>query len=192
VDFGDQVESVARVVAELDYWRGHPGCTAAQARAWAERRWRDYLGRAAQTLEGLGERRVAVPAGGPGRWGKSGPPLLTVEQVLGWADRHRERTGSWPTANSGPVADVPGLTWRSVDNALRYGRRGLTGGNSLARLLERRWGPRPGRWGRWTEAEDELVRTLPPAEAARRTGRTLAAVYVRRGALGLHDARRKG
>jgi hypothetical protein len=43
--------------------------------------------------------------------------------------------------------------------------------------------PRPG-WGAkrvpWTAAEDQLVRTLPPAEAARRTGRTLLAVYARR------------
>jgi hypothetical protein len=32
----------------------------------------------------------------------------------------------------------------------------------------------------WTEAEDESVLTLPTAEAARRTGRTLTAVYKRR------------
>ena len=30
-----------------------------------------------------------------------------------------------------------------------------------------------------------------PAEAARRTGRTLAAIYVRRGALGLPGTRRR-
>ena len=36
----------------------------------------------------------------------------------------------------------------------------------------------------WTDGEDELVRALPPADAARRTGRTLAAVYARRFALG--------
>ena len=38
--------------------------------------------------------------------------------------------------------------------------------------------PRPYR--RWTAAEDESVRTRPPAEAARQTGRPLAAVYGRR------------
>jgi hypothetical protein len=39
---------------------------------------------------------------------------------------------------------------------------------------------------RWTEPEDELVRALPPIEAAGRTGRTLKAVYSRRLVLGVH------
>jgi hypothetical protein len=37
---------------------------------------------------------------------------------------------------------------------------------------------------RWTAAEDELAYRLPPAETARRTGRTLGAVYSRRHLLG--------
>jgi hypothetical protein len=44
----------------------------------------------------------------------------------------------------------------------------------------------------WTAEEDELVRTLPRGEAARRTGRTLAAVTDRRRLLGLPDGRRRG
>jgi hypothetical protein len=44
----------------------------------------------------------------------------------------------------------------------------------------------------WTEQEDELVRSLPAAEAARRTGRTLGAVWARRRVLGLPDGRRQG
>ena len=43
----------------------------------------------------------------------------------------------------------------------------------------------------WTEKEDALVRSLPAAEAARRTGRTLGAVWSRRRVLGLPDGRRK-
>src|SRR6516164_1577422 len=41
---------------------------------------------------------------------------------------------------------------------------------------------RPGAYGSppWTAAEDRLVRTLPPAQAAARTGRTIDAVYWRR------------
>ena len=35
----------------------------------------------------------------------------------------------------------------------------------------------------WTAGEDALVRSLPPGEAARRTGRPLEAVYARRDAL---------
>jgi hypothetical protein len=41
----------------------------------------------------------------------------------------------------------------------------------------------------WTAEEDELARTLKAREAAERTGRTLAAVYSRRRALGLPDGR---
>ena len=43
----------------------------------------------------------------------------------------------------------------------------------------------------WTAEEDELVRTLTPREAARRTKRKLQAVYDRRHALSLPDGRRR-
>jgi hypothetical protein len=42
----------------------------------------------------------------------------------------------------------------------------------------------------WTPEEDGLVRALPPAEAARRTGRSLPSVYDRRHALGVPPAGR--
>ena len=120
--------------------------------------------------------------------GQQRPPL-TVEQIVGWADAHHARTGRWPTAASGPVADAPGEHWRAVNNALYGGYRGLPGGDSLANLLDRhgRGTGRPRRRSRpWTAEEEELVRTLPPAEAARRTGRSLEAVYVRRYRLGIN------
>jgi hypothetical protein len=44
----------------------------------------------------------------------------------------------------------------------------------------------------WEPEEDALVRSLPAAEAARRTGRTLGAVWKRRRVLGLLDGRRRG
>jgi len=54
----------------------------------------------------------------------------------------------------------------------------------------RRPGTRPPKAGRlWTPEADELVRTLPAAEAARRTGRTLKAVWARRRELGMPDGR---
>ncbi len=43
----------------------------------------------------------------------------------------------------------------------------------------------------WTPEDDELVRTLPAEEAARRTGRSLIAVYMRRHRLGVPDGRRR-
>lgn len=41
----------------------------------------------------------------------------------------------------------------------------------------------------WTAEEDEWVRSLPSAEVARRTGRSLDAVYIRRAKLSVPDGR---
>ena len=35
-------------------------------------------------------------------------PQLSEEQILVWADAHQQRTGSWPTNDSGAVLDAPG------------------------------------------------------------------------------------
>jgi hypothetical protein len=69
-------------------------------------------------------------------------PPLTAEQILLWADAHRERTGRWPDARSGPVAGAPGHTWQALNVALSRGCRGLPGGSSLAQRLEERRGRR--------------------------------------------------
>ena len=66
---------------------------------------------------------------------RKNPPPLTTAQILTWADNHRARTDSWPSENSGPVAEAPGETWLAISQALRKGTRGLPGGSSLARLL---------------------------------------------------------
>jgi hypothetical protein len=70
------------------------------------------------------------------------PPILTIPQILQWADEHKKRTGKWPIVESGPVYAVKGDTWRNADNALRLGLRGLPGGNSLAQLLAEHRGAR--------------------------------------------------
>jgi hypothetical protein len=69
-------------------------------------------------------------------------PRLSEALILRWADAHRRRTGRWPQADSGPVAGEPGQTWQGVNKALAEGFRGLPGGSSLVRLLERRRGKR--------------------------------------------------
>jgi hypothetical protein len=69
-------------------------------------------------------------------------PALTVEQVLAWADAHREATGEWPVGESGPVRSAPGETWKAISGALALGNRGLPGGSSLARLLAEHRGAR--------------------------------------------------
>jgi len=69
-------------------------------------------------------------------------PRLSQKKILAWADAHFERSGQWPNINSGPVAGTPGEKWRSIDNALRLGQRGLPGGSSVRRLLVRKRGLR--------------------------------------------------
>jgi hypothetical protein len=68
---------------------------------------------------------------------KREPPLLTSKQILRWADQHYQRVGRWPGAGAGAIPGAAGETWSAVAQALRIGRRGLPGGDSLRRLLER-------------------------------------------------------
>jgi hypothetical protein len=63
------------------------------------------------------------------------PPPLTIPQILAWADAHHTRVGEWPAESSGPVAESPEDSWRTISRALRNGRRALPGGSSLAQLL---------------------------------------------------------
>jgi hypothetical protein len=69
-------------------------------------------------------------------------PRLSVRRIVAWARAHRRRTGRLPTMNSGPVIDSPGETWTAVNIALRRGRRGLPGGSSLSKLLQKLGGVR--------------------------------------------------
>ena len=66
---------------------------------------------------------------------------LPQEQIFAWADEHFKRTGRWPSANSKAVHGQEGEVWRNIDTALKYGRRGLPAGSSLAKLLASRKGP---------------------------------------------------
>ena len=62
-------------------------------------------------------------------------PTLTEETILMWADASHQRTGQWPTRNSGAVIGTSGETWLRIDEALRKAQRGLTRTSSLAQLL---------------------------------------------------------
>lgn len=64
-------------------------------------------------------------------------PDLTEAQVLAWADDHHARTGNWPKYKDGSITAAPGETWCAVDTALSKGKRGFSGGDSLARFLTR-------------------------------------------------------
>jgi hypothetical protein len=68
---------------------------------------------------------------------------LTTADILAWADAWHSRHGHWPKRHHGPIPEAPlGTTWRQVDNALRFGHRGLPGRSSLARLLAEHRGVR--------------------------------------------------
>jgi hypothetical protein len=69
-------------------------------------------------------------------------PRLSVPEILAWADAFYDRSGRWPSSESGAVAEAPGETWGTIDVALSGGCRGLPGGSSLARLLARERGMR--------------------------------------------------
>ncbi len=68
---------------------------------------------------------------------KKATPKLTEAQILAWCDTHKELTGNWPHASSGPITNAHGETWTAVHIALSRGTRGLPGGSSLAKLLAR-------------------------------------------------------
>jgi hypothetical protein len=89
-------------------------------------------------LRGLpgGTSLAALLAEHRGRRNVRALPPLTEDQISAWAEAHYQRTGAWPTIESGPLPDAPGEVWRNIDMALREGGRQLAGGNSLARLLE--------------------------------------------------------
>lgn len=74
-------------------------------------------------------------------------PRLSYDQIRAWAETYRERTGRWPTPDSGPIPEAPGETWGRVSSALRSGRRGLTARATLSEFLTGRkrtgWSPRP-------------------------------------------------
>jgi hypothetical protein len=61
--------------------------------------------------------------------------VLTIGEVLAWADAHHARTGQWPAPSSGKVDGVPHETWAKIDNALARGYRGFPGGFTLHELL---------------------------------------------------------
>lgn len=66
-----------------------------------------------------------------------GPMPTTDARVAGLG-----RTGTWPNEYSGSVGDAPGERWWNISAALRDGGRGLSGGSSLPRLLEKYRGVR--------------------------------------------------
>ena len=73
---------------------------------------------------------------------RKAPPKLSIRQILKWADAHHQRTGEWPTENSGEVFGAPGENWNNIAGAFYRGGRGLPRNLSLAKLLAEKRGVR--------------------------------------------------
>jgi hypothetical protein len=106
---------------------------------------------------------------------RCGAAPLTRSQILSWADAHCARTGAWPSSRSGSVVGEPGESWCGINAALRQGRRGLPGGETLTQLLRReRHAPerrgRPAQTGRPLLASSLRARGLSLTAIGRRLG----------------------
>ena len=97
-------------------------------------------------------------------------PPLAEEQILKWADVYNERTGKWPKQNSGPVADAPGESWPAINTALQQGLRGMPGGSSLVKLLEKKRGVR-NKGNLPSLTEEQIMEWADAHRGARENGR---------------------
>lgn len=79
----------------------------------------------------LGEKR--------GKRNRYNLPELTEKCILDWCDLFYAEHKEYPFSNElKPVPDHPDESWPAINSSLESGNRGLPGGSSLARLLERR------------------------------------------------------
>jgi hypothetical protein len=69
---------------------------------------------------------------------------ISIDEILVWADAYYARHGEWPTQTSGKI---PGSreSWSAIDVCLRDGFRGLPGGSSLPKFLQKYRGVPIGR-----------------------------------------------
>ena len=92
-----------------------------------------------------------IPAGGSlagllydrrGVTGHRNQSPITQRMILRWVEQHRDRTGKWPTSSAGEIPGTSGLTWKQLNQVMLRGRRGLTAGSSVARMMEKYFGVR--------------------------------------------------
>ena len=139
-------EAVRREVARR--LRIRPEIKQAMEEAFAAvlNEFRDATLQKSAVLESVGRQVHGVTGGQMREFAQrlrdAAPRPLTEEQILAWADAHHERTGEWPTRDSGLIHGGQSDTWGSIDSALKAGTRSLPGGSSLAQLLDHRRGVR--------------------------------------------------
>jgi hypothetical protein len=135
-------------------------------------------------------RALDSPGGGSG---------LLVDDELARAVRHESAAAvmHWWGASASAVNDwrkALGVDFNGTVGTRRLRRAVASEGGDAVKCLyaARRRVPAPPRQARlWTAEEDEMARGLDAAEAARRTGRTLTAIYQRRITLKARDRRQR-
>ena len=88
--------------------------------------------------EGVESGRAAgFDHGGRGAKMPTDIPPLSIDVIVEWVEVYKKEQNKWPRASSGLVEGVPHkMTWAMVNSALSKGLGGLSGGSSLAELLE--------------------------------------------------------
>ncbi len=66
-------------------------------------------------------------------------PQMTERLMVTWIRAYYRRHGRMPKHNSGVIPGTNGENWRKVENALRFGLRGMPSGSSLAKLIRKRF-----------------------------------------------------
>lgn len=97
-------------------------------------------------------------------------PDLSVPGIVVWLESHWQIEGEFPSRNSGDIPGTDGETWGSVFSAAHNGRRGLTRGYGVTRIIEDYFPGRPSRAstaaaGRWSRQKTTESRFMPPTIA---------------------------
>ncbi len=172
--YGDLAEAIRREsVSAVCYWWGITSQTVTK--------WRTVMGVEAMT-EGTTLLKVASA---------TASTALAEARKRGQAKaRDSERCAKIAASKRGKPRP------QHVIDAMREGRTGKPHTEEARKLMSaaaRRRGARPPKAGRpWTAEEDALVWSLPAAQVAEQTKRTLSAVYTRRHELDVPDGRRRG
>ena len=162
--------TVARILTWADHEfqkTGHwPRCTDQEVLADATENWQRIDSALRHGCRGLtaGSSLPQLLASHRGARNHRALPPLTETQIVAWAEAHFRRTGEWPKYQSaGAVAEAPGQTWQAINSALQQGLRGLPGGDTLAKLLARRFGIRNRTYSRgaYREKDSGTRRRVP-------------------------------
>ncbi|MGH7168992.1 MAG: hypothetical protein ACRELG_01775 [Gemmataceae bacterium] len=107
-------------------------------------KWRNVHAALAQGLRGLpggsSLAKLLFEKRGVRTWASA--PELNRDKIRKWVVEFFERTGDYPSNESGAISGIAGENWSRIDSALRQGIRGLPSRSSLPQFLEQEFGVR--------------------------------------------------